>query len=99
HSPKVLILDEPFEAVDPVSSARIRSILNDYVQSGGTVMISSHVMHLVERMCDHAAGIEKGDVLASGPMAEVTDGQSLEDRFVGMVSTEETGEGLSWFHT
>lgn len=99
HSPNVLILDEPFEAVDPVSSARIRSILNDYVQSGGTVMISSHVMDLVERTCDHVAVIDQGNVMASGPMTEVTDGQSLEDRFVGMVSTEESGEGLSWFHT
>ena len=99
HSPKVLILDEPFEAVDPVSSARIRNILNDYVQSGGTVMISSHVMDLVERMCDHVAAIDKGEVLASGPMAEVTGAQSLEDRFVGMVSSDQSGEGLSWFHT
>ncbi|MDN5704727.1 MAG: ABC transporter ATP-binding protein [Yaniella sp.] len=99
HSPKVLILDEPFEAVDPVSSARIRNILNDYVQSGGTVMISSHVMDLVERMCDHVAVIDKGEVLASGPMAEVTGAQSLEDRFVGMVSSDQSGEGLSWFHT
>lgn len=99
HSPKVLILDEPFEAVDPVSSARVRNILNDYVQSGGTVMISSHVMDLVERMCDHVAVIDKGEVLASGPMAEVTGGQSLEDRFVGMVSSDQREEGLSWFHT
>ena len=99
HSPKVLILDEPFEAVDPVSSTRIRNILNDYVQSGGTVVISSHVMDLVERMCDHVAVIDKGEVLASGSMTEVTGEQSLEDRFVGMVSSEQTGEGLSWFRT
>lgn len=99
HSPHVLILDEPFEAVDPVSSARIRSILNEYVQSGGTVMISSHVMDLVERTCDHVAVIDQGQVLASGPMDEVTGDQSLEDRFVGMVSHDETGEGLSWFRT
>lgn len=99
HSPQVLILDEPFEAVDPVSSARIRNILNEFVISGGTVMISSHVMDLVERTCDHVAVIDQGDVLASGPMAEVTAGESLEDRFVGMVSSEHGGEGLSWFHT
>ena len=99
HSPHVLILDEPFEAVDPVSSARIRAILNDYVASGGTVMISSHVMDLVERMCDHVAVIDRGEVLASGPMADVTGGMSLEDRFVSMVASDHTGEGLSWFHT
>src|SRR5699024_10905917 len=99
HSPKVLILDEPFEAVDPVSSTRIRNILNDYVQSGGTVMISSHVMDLVARMCDHGAVSDKGEVLASCSCTEVTGEQSLEDRFVWMVSSEQTGEGLSWFRT
>jgi len=99
HSPQVLILDEPFEAVDPVSSARIRAILNDYVTSGGTVMISSHVMDLVERTCDHVAVIDRGEVLASGTMRDVTDGMSLEDRFVSMVASEQSGEGLSWFHT
>ncbi len=99
HSPQVLILDEPFEAVDPVSSARIRAILNDYVTSGGTVMISSHVMDLVERTCDHVAVIDRGQVLASGPMADVTNGMSLEDRFVSMVASDHHGEGLSWFHT
>ena len=97
HSPQVLILDEPFEAVDPVSSARIRAILNDYVNSGGTVMISSHVMDLVERTCDHVAVIDKGQVLASGSMAEVTDGVSLEDRFVGMVSSEQSGKDCHGF--
>src|SRR5699024_12412487 len=55
HSPTVLILDEPFEAVDPVSSARIRNIINDYVQSGGTVMICYHVMDLVDGMRDDVA--------------------------------------------
>src|SRR5699024_12698038 len=88
HSPQVLILDEPFEAVDPVSSARLRSILNDYVHSGGTVMISSHVMDLVERTCAHVAVIDKGDVLASGSMADVTARQPFEDRFVGMVASQ-----------
>src|SRR5690625_6187257 len=84
HSPHVLILDEPFEAVDPVSSARIRTILNEYVASGGTVMISSHVMDLVERTCDHVAVIDRGEVLASGTMTQVTHGHSLEDRLASM---------------
>src|SRR5690625_3759548 len=80
HSPQVLILDEPFEAVDPVSSARIRSILNDYVTSGGTVMISSHVMDLVERTCDHVAVIDRGEVLASGTMRSEEHTSELQSR-------------------
>src|SRR5699024_6273039 len=99
HSPQVLILEQRFAALDPVSSARLRNILHDYVQSARTVMISSPQLDRVERRCDHVAVIDKGEVLASGPMAEVTGAQSLEDRFVGMVSSDQTGEGLSWFHT
>ena len=49
HSPRVLVLDEPFEAVDPVSSANLKDILAEYVSTGGTVIISSHVMELVEK--------------------------------------------------
>src|SRR6187549_448573 len=55
HSPRVLVLDEPFESVDPVSAANIRDILDGFVKSGGTVVVSSHSMDLVQRMCDHVA--------------------------------------------
>src|SRR5215217_4916094 len=64
HAPRVLVLDEPFEAVDPVSAATIRRILAGFVDSGGTVVLSSHVMDLVERICTHVAVISDGLVLA-----------------------------------
>ena len=99
HAPKVLVLDEPFEAVDPVSAANIRDILAQFVQSGGTVIVSSHVMDLVQRMCDHVAIIAQGNLLAAGTVDEVRDGQSLEDRFVDLVGGRSTGEGLSWLRT
>jgi ABC-2 type transport system ATP-binding protein len=99
HAPKVLVLDEPFEAVDPVSAANIREILAQFVASGGTVIVSSHVMDLVQRMCDHVAIIAQGNLLAAGTVDEVRDGMSLEDRFVDLVGGRSTGEGLSWLHT
>lgn len=99
HAPRVLLLDEPFEAVDPVSAANIRGILASYVASGGTVVVSSHVMDLVQRMCDHVAIIAAGHVLAAGTVDEVRGGASLEDRFVDLVGGRSTGEGLSWLHT
>ncbi len=99
HAPKVLVLDEPFEAVDPVSAANIRDILAQFVESGGTVIVSSHVMDLVQRMCDHVAIIAQGNLLAAGTVDEVRDGQSLEDRFVDLVGGRSTGEGLSWLRT
>ncbi|MET1036334.1 MAG: ABC transporter ATP-binding protein [Arthrobacter sp.] len=99
HSPRVLVLDEPFEAVDPVSAANIRDILTDYVRHGGTVVVSSHVMDLVQRMCTHVAVIAQGSLLASGTVEEVRAGSSLEDRFVELVGGRGTSQGLSWLHT
>ncbi|MGB3413325.1 MAG: ABC transporter ATP-binding protein [Microbacteriaceae bacterium] len=97
HAPKVLVLDEPFESVDPVSSAVIRSILHGYIQGGGTVVLSSHVMELVEKLCTHVAVIAQGQVLAAGPTAEVTAGKSLDERFVELVGGRGLVEGeLSW---
>ncbi|GEA89611.1 ABC transporter ATP-binding protein [Cellulomonas cellasea DSM 20118] len=99
HAPRVLVLDEPFEAVDPVSAANIREILAGYVASGGTVVVSSHVMDLVQRMCDHVAIIAGGQVLAAGTIDDVRAGSSLEDRFVALVGGRSTGEGLAWLRT
>lgn len=97
HSPKLLILDEPFEAVDPISASTIRTILQRFVTSGGSVIISSHVMALVEQICDHVAIIAKGQALAEGMVEQVRGDQRLEDVFVRLVGVRVTGaEGLSW---
>ncbi len=99
HAPRVLVLDEPFEAVDPVSAANIRDILHAYVDDGGTVVVSSHVMDLVQRMCSHVAIIAGGRVLASGTTDEVRAGESLEDRFVALVGGRKESEGLAWLRS
>ena len=99
HAPRTLVLDEPFEAVDPVSAANIRDILADYVRSGGTVIVSSHVMDLVQRMCDHVAIIAAGQIRAAGTIDEVRAGASLEDRFVELVGGRQQTEGLEWLRT
>lgn len=97
HAPKLLVLDEPFEAVDPVSASTIRTILQRFVASGGAVVLSSHVMELVEKLCDHVAVITRGRVVASGAVDEVRGGQSLEQAFVHLVGGRTGGgEGLSW---
>lgn len=99
HAPRLLVLDEPFESVDPVSAANIRDILAGYVRSGGSVIVSSHVMDLVQRMCDHVAVIAAGTVLAAGTIDEVRGAATLEDRFVELVGGRTTSEGLSWLRT
>ncbi|ARU52559.1 ABC transporter [Cellulosimicrobium cellulans] len=99
HAPRTLVLDEPFEAVDPVSAANIRDILAGYVASGGTVVVSSHVMDLVQRMCDHVAVVAGGHVLAAGTVDAVRGDQSLEDRFVDLVGGRQSTEGLAWLRS
>lgn len=99
HAPRLLVLDEPFEAVDPVSSATILEILSGYVAHGGTVILSSHGMELVERMCSRVAVIVAGQVLAEGTIDEVRGELTLEQRFVELAGGLSDVEGLEWLHT
>lgn len=96
HAPRVLVLDEPFEAVDPVSAGAIRRILIAFVDSGGTVVMSSHVMALVERLCDRVAVVARGRVLAEGTLDEVRGGRELEERFVDLIGDVSDQRDLAW---
>ena len=96
HSPSILVLDEPFEAVDPISAQTIQAILRDYAAAGGTVVISSHVMATVQRLCDHVAIINAGRVVAAGTTEQVAAGADLEQRFTELVGGQVRTEGLSW---
>ncbi|WP_083093664.1 MULTISPECIES: ABC transporter ATP-binding protein [Rothia] len=99
HAPSLLVLDEPFEAVDPVSASNIQDILRAYVVGGGTVIISSHVMDLVQRLCDHVAIMNAGRILASGTVEQVRGAASLEERFVELVGGRVVSEGISWLQS
>jgi ABC-2 type transport system ATP-binding protein len=97
HNPHVLFLDEPFEAIDPVSARTIKNVLERYTGSGATVVFSSHVMELVESLCDRVAVVAGGVVVATGTVEEVRGGQSLEDAFVGLVGAGPAAAGgLGW---
>ena len=97
HAPRLLVLDEPFEAVDPVSGALIRDILHRYVAGGGTVIFSSHVLEVVEKLCTHVAILAGGQIRAVGTLDEVRQGRALEDVFVQVVGDRvATGAELSW---
>jgi ABC-2 type transport system ATP-binding protein len=91
------VLDEPFEAVDPVSAVVLKAILTRFVAGGGAVVLSSHVMALVEQLCDTVAIMVKGTVVAAGPLDEVRGGGSLEETFVRLAGGDvRATEGLSW---
>lgn len=97
HRPEILILDEPLEAVDPVSGRIIQEILRVFARNGGTVVLSSHVMELVEGLCSHVAIIDQGAVRAHGTVTELAQGQSLTDLFISIVGGGTLAEGsLGW---
>ena len=99
HSPRVLILDEPFESVDPVSAANVTQILRSYVDAGGTVLVSSHSMDLIQRICDHVAVVVNGSILDSGTMASVRGTKTLEERFVELAGGRTSVEGMAWLNS
>jgi ABC-2 type transport system ATP-binding protein len=99
HSPRLLVLDEPFESVDPVSAEVVIDILTKFTAAGGTVILSSHSMDLIERVCDSVAIIADGRMLASGPLDEVLAGKSLEERFVELAGGATAVEGMEWLQS
>ncbi|MFI6476822.1 ABC transporter ATP-binding protein [Nonomuraea sp. NPDC050663] len=99
HNPSVLFLDEPFEGVDPVSANTLTEVLRRFTASGSTVIFSSHVMDLVERLCDWVSVMAGGHIVAQGPLDEVRAGRSLNQAFLDLVgggSRDSGDEGLSW---
>lgn len=98
HAPSVLVLDEPFEAIDPVSASNVTDILEKFVASGGSVIMSSHSLELIQRVCDHVVVINNGDIIAQGTVDDVRNGVSLEERFTHLTRQEDTARGLEWLH-
>ncbi|HLX49832.1 MAG TPA: ABC transporter ATP-binding protein [Streptosporangiaceae bacterium] len=96
HNPSVLFLDEPLEGVDPISADVIRRLLTRYVGSGSTVLFSSHVMELVEQVCDQVSIIDKGRIVATGTTDQVRGGKTLQQAFIDLVGPRHSGEELSW---
>ena len=101
HRPSLLLLDEPFESMDPISALAAQRVLRRYVDGGGSVVLSSHVMPVVERCCDRVAVIHRGRIVAGGEIADVCAGRSLEQAFTELVGGREAAdeEALWWFDT
>lgn len=97
HNPDVLFLDEPFEGVDPVSANTLVEVLQRYTASGSTVVFSSHVMELVERLCDWVSVMDHGHIVAQGTLNEVRGGLTLNEALLDLVGGRNGAEeGLSW---
>jgi ABC-2 type transport system ATP-binding protein len=95
HSPAVLFLDEPFEGIDPVTSRTIKDMLGVLRKRGTTILLTSHILEIVEKVCEEIAILEKGSLLGRGTIDELRKGASLEAAFVELVGGARDGE-LSW---
>jgi ABC-2 type transport system ATP-binding protein len=100
-APRLLFLDEPFEGIDAIASRQIKDLLTAYVRGGGTIFITTHILEIVERLCDHIGIIAKGRLVAQGSMTELraggVTGQSLEERFMTIVGVQPSATiGLDW---
>ena len=79
------------------AATTIRSILGGFVGSGGTILFSSHVMPLVELLCDRVAVLSAGRIVANGTLDEVRAGRTLDAAFADLIGADTTPETLSWF--
>ena len=97
HKPELFLMDEPFEGVDAVGARLMKDILLDQVKHGATIFLTSHVLEVVERLCDHAAIINDGKIVAEGSMADLRSGsETLEEVFVRTVGVDRAYEKLDW---
>lgn len=101
HRPRLFLMDEPFEGVDAAGARMMKDILLEQVRRGATVFLTSHVLEVVERLCDRVAIIDRGKVVIEGTLADlrqqaVEGAATLEDIFVSIVGAERYTEKLDW---
>ena len=82
HSPKLLILDEPFVGLDPKASYTVKEIFKEFTKNGGAIFFSTHVLEVAEKLCNKVAIIENGEIIANGTMDEIRKDKSLEEVFL-----------------
>jgi len=85
HSPKLLILDEPFVGLDPKASHDLKNIMRELCDNGGAIFFSTHVLEVAEKLCDKIAIIKNGKLVVSGTTEEVRGDTSLEEVFLELV--------------
>ena len=97
HRPELFLMDEPFEGVDAVGARLMKDLLQEQVRRGATIFLTSHVLEVVERLCDRVAIIHEGKLALSGSMSDLRTGsETLEDAFVRVVGAGHVRETLDW---
>ena len=88
HSPKLLILDEPFVGLDPKATYLVKKAMVEFCENGGAIFFSTHVLEVAEKLCNKLATIKNGKLLITGKMEEVIKDSTLEDVFMELTNNE-----------
>ncbi len=94
HEPRLIILDEPLTGLDAGSARQVKAVLREHVARGVTIIMTTHILDVAERMADRIGVIDQGRLLSEGTLAELQDeagktGSSLEDIFLELVNAEQ----------
>lgn len=82
HSPKLIVMDEPFVGLDPKASFTVKNMMKDFVENGGAIFFSTHVLEVAEKICNKVAIIKDGEIIKQGFMSEIKKDESLERVFL-----------------
>ncbi|MDA1774726.1 ATP-binding cassette domain-containing protein [Bacillus cereus] len=96
HNPELLILDEPFSGLDPVNAGMLASIIEEQVQIGKTIILSSHRMEQVEAFCQHVCILKKGEAVVKGQLSDIK--KEYGFRNLTIEDTVENEKGLEAIH-
>jgi ABC-2 type transport system ATP-binding protein len=92
HNPKVWILDEPMTGLDPKSAFSLKEMMREHADAGNTVIFSTHVLEVAEKVCDKVAIINKGQLIFNGTLGDMhnqfKENESLEEMFLEMTENE-----------
>lgn len=90
HNPSLVFLDEPFADVDPLMQNTLKTFLTSYIEKGGTIFLSTHILEIAEKLCSHIAIINKGKIIQKGNLAHLLEGgKDLETLFLDLVTDHE----------
>lgn len=85
HSPRLLVLDEPFVGLDPRAALMLKNVMHELCAQGGAIFFSTHVLDVAEKLCNKVAIIKNGALVTAGETAKLTQGESLEALFMEVV--------------
>ena len=88
HHPHLLVMDEPFVGLDPIASHTLKTIMQEFVSEGNIIFFSSHVLEVVEKLCEHVAIINNGKIVYDGNLESMNKDESLEQLFLELTNHE-----------